>query len=113
MGMGDSLVKDVGDVIMGRGTLTDEAKKVAKKFLGREITVRELRLLPYIQYKMTNDQRLDPGHVNQEEREVLWLWKDAGYVEGGASSLSITKEFWDFMCEVLWLTYVAYEETSR
>jgi len=47
---------------------------------------------------------------SKEDRKVLRLWKDAGYMEGGASGLSITKEFWNFMCEILWIGYVDYVE---
>ena len=90
----------------GRGSLTEKAQEIAKKFLGREITVVELRMYPYIQYVMMNDQKIDPIKCNQEDREVLALLRKAGHIEGGASGLRITKEFWDYLCGILFETYV-------
>jgi len=90
----------------GRGQLTDRIKKKSKELLGYEIGVRELRLMPYIQYVMVNDQKLDPQKINQEEREILRKWKDAKHIEGGAAGLSITPEFWRIICEIIMLGYV-------
>lgn len=89
-----------------RGQLNDEVQRYAREFLGREMSIVELRLIPYVQYVMINEQRIDPCKCNQADREILQLWREAGHIEGGASGLAITKEFWDFMCEVLFLTYV-------
>lgn len=33
-----------------RGMLTDDIQHIAKKFLQREISIKELRLYPYIDY---------------------------------------------------------------
>lgn len=93
----------------GRGVLTDKVNEIAKKMIGREITTRELRLLPYIQYVMTNEQKIDIRKINQEEREILSKWRKDGFIEGGASGLAITKEFWNFVCEIVFEAYVAYE----
>lgn len=77
--------------------------------IGREITVRELRLMPYLQYVMVNERCLDPRHVNQEERDILAEWRKAGWIEGGASGLSMTKEFWTALQEILWAGYATYD----
>ena len=89
-----------------RGSLTPKIQEITKKYLKREISQTELRLLPYIQYVMMNEQRLDIRKINSEEREILKKWKEEDWREGGASGLSICKEFWDFMSEVLWEGYV-------
>ncbi len=89
-----------------RGEFTERIKEKGKELLGREITLREFRLMPYIQYVMVNEQRLDINKVSGEEREVLRIWKDEGHVEGGASGLAITKEFWDIINELIFLGYV-------
>lgn len=52
----------------GRGVLTPEVQEVAKNLLGYELTVRELRLMPYLQYTVMNDKRINPNHINLEER---------------------------------------------
>jgi hypothetical protein len=91
---------------MARGQLTEEIQGLARGFLKREIGVRELRLYPYLDYVMKNEQKLEPNHVNQEEREVLKVLKAEGHIEGGASGLSMTKEFYDYINQVLWFSYV-------
>lgn len=93
-----------------RGQLTPQIKEASKTFFGEEITVRELRLLPYIQYTMMNDQKIEPSRINAEERAILAKWRSKGWLEGGMTGLAISKEFWDTMNELLWMGYVAYEE---
>ena len=95
---------------IGRGFLTTDVNEIAKIMIGRKLTGKtELRLIPYVHYVMVNDRKLDPRKVNQEEREILHKWKKEGHIEGGASGLGVTKLFWDFMGEVLFLAYVGYD----
>lgn len=89
-----------------RGQLTEEIQKLAKDFLGREINTKELRLYPYLDYVMKNSQKIEPNLIGQEEREILRVLKNEGHIEGGASGLSMTKEFYDYINQVLWLGYV-------
>jgi hypothetical protein len=98
---------------MARGILTTRVKKMSKKFLGRKIDTTELRLMPYLQYTMMNNQRLDVNKVNQEERDILRLLKDAGHIEGGAGGLSMTRDYWDFINDVLWYSYVIQEDDKH
>jgi len=55
---------------------------------------------------MLNEQTIDIRKCNQADREILQLWREAGYIEGGASGLAITREFWDIICDFLWTSYV-------
>lgn len=89
-----------------RGQLTQRIKDKSLELLGREINQKELRLMPYVQYVMTNSQKIDIRHINAEEREILSKWRKAGYIEGGASGLQITEEFWNAICEIIRLGYV-------
>jgi len=91
---------------MPRGRLDDKVQELAKGFLGREIDRTELRLYPYLAYLMQNEQRIDPNKCNQDDRVVLQRLRDEGHIDGGASGLSMTKEFWDYINEVLWYNYV-------
>ena len=90
----------------GRGQLTDKVKLKSKRLLGYEISQVELRLMPYIQFTMMNSQKIEIRHINDKERKILSKWKDKGYIEGGASGLLITKDFWDKINEILFLGYV-------
>lgn len=94
----------------GRGRLTERIKKKSKELLGYEIDQEELRLMPYIQSVMVNDQKIDPNKVNQSERIIMAKWKNAGHMMGGMSGLSITREFWDILCEIILLGYVDLSE---
>ncbi len=89
-----------------RGQLTDEIQGLAKGFLGREIDTTELRLYPYLDYQMKNTQKLDPNCCNSDDRKVLAVLRSEGHIEGGASGLSMTKEFYGYINQVLWLSYV-------
>jgi len=89
-----------------RGQLTDRIKAKSRELLGYEINVTELRLMPYIMYVMQNTYKLDIQRINGDERKILRKWKEAGYIEGGASGLLITRAFWDIMCELVFLGYV-------
>lgn len=89
-----------------RGRLTEKIKKKSKEMIGYEINQKELRLIPYIQYVMVNKQKIEIHLISPSERKILSKWRKLGFIEGGASGLSITKDFWDFMCEILFLGYV-------
>ena len=95
--------------MLGRGVLTKEVQEISKKHIGREIDLTKLRLIPYVHYVMTNEQRLDPNKITHEERKVLRKWKDAELIEGGASGLGITEEFWNFISDVVFQAYVKRE----
>ena len=89
-----------------RGALTKRIKAKSKELLGYEINQTELRLMPYIQYVMVNSQKIDIRHCNQNDREILQKWREAGHIEGGASGLQISEDFWNIICEIIRLGYV-------
>lgn len=95
----------------GRGALNPQIQKIAKSRLGREITLRELRIMAYVDYALKNDRRLDPNRINEEERDALIKWKRAHWLDGGVSadSLEVTKEFYDTIQEILWVGYVNHD----
>jgi len=93
-----------------RGALTEEIKTRSKELIGYEIDTTELRLIPYIHYVMVNEHRIDPRKINAEERKIMSRWRSAGHIDGGLSEMGITKEFWNFMNEILFLGYVDVDE---
>lgn len=109
----DGLGKDVCghcNLKQTRGRLTTRIKEKSKELLGYEINQKELRFMPYIQYVMVNEQRIDPRKVDSEEKQILSKWREAGHIEGGAGGLRITKDFWDIICEIICLGYVDLDE---
>lgn len=93
-----------------RGQLTSQIKAKSLELLGKEITQRELRLMPYAQYCLLNGQNIAPSKVNEEERAVLSDWRARGWISGGASNFGATQEFWSAMHPILWLGYVTYKD---
>lgn len=95
-----------------RGQLTDRIKQKSVELLGYEIDRTELRLMVHLQYIMTNEQRIVTRNVNNEELEVLKKWVELGYVKD-SFKVTITKEFWDIICEIIYLGYVDLKDTSN
>ena len=90
-----------------RGCLTSEIQEESKSFLGRDMTTRELRLLPYIDYCLKNAFAFNNNKINDEERDIIMQWeKDNHLVFSYVRGFEATKEFYDFIQRVLWLGYV-------
>lgn len=92
----------------GRGVLTPDIEAKSEELLGYAITQHELRLMPYIQHVMMNDQRLDLNRINSEERKIVSNWRKHGFLEGGAGPMVISRQFWDAINELMWMAYVNY-----
>ncbi len=89
-----------------RGQLTERIKTKSVELLGYEIDQEELRLMPYILTVMMNEQKIQIRRIGGSERGILEKWREAGHIEGGASSLQITEDFWNIICEIVRLGYV-------
>jgi hypothetical protein len=92
-----------------RGQLTEAIKQKSMELLGVEITQRELRLMPFVQYCAVNDRFINRGSINAEERDILSKWAARGFGEFTSHCLDIEKKFWDAMSEIIWLAYVVYD----
>ena len=96
-----------------RGCITDKINEIAKEKIGREITQEELRLMAYVQYRAANERTILTKHINHNELSLLGKWEDDGFIKKGftmSKDFRVTKEFWDFMCEVLYYAYHIYDE---
>lgn len=100
-----------------RGALTQRVKDKSKELMGYEISLPELRLIPYLLYTLANDQRLEPKCISDTEQIILYSWVEKGYILDGVTKggrpmisngvyLKVSKEFYDIMCELLYLAYV-------
>lgn len=65
---------------MARGVLTSDVCKVSVERLGYEISMRELRLMPYLMLKLLDNEGFRREHINNEEREILKKWQKEGYI---------------------------------
>lgn len=91
---------------MPRGMLTDEIKEFAEKFLGREFDITELRLYPYLDYCLKNGGKYESKRVNWEEEKIMMQLAFECRMKVEENSFSVTKSFYDFIQEVLWMSYV-------
>ena len=90
---------------MARGRITVKVQELAKKLLGRDITVAELRLMPYVMLKLMDNHNVDPQHINGDERKVFAVWKEKNYIDNMSTSLSVSSEFYDIMVQILKVGY--------
>lgn len=85
---------------MSRGKLTDAVKDFANLqwcVNSNDFDLRALRLLPYIQYCVMNEARIDQAKINDDDRYWLTRWTDEGRINWHAPHIEVTKDFWDVM----------------
>lgn len=81
-------------------------KAKSKELLGYEITVKELRLIPYLHYIVINEQIIDTRKINNEEMELIRAFENKGYCDFSINRFTVTKQFYDAMSEIIYLAYV-------
>lgn len=103
-----------------RGMVTDRAAAYYLAAVERELTVRELRLLPLISYTVLNSGKLKANQVNPEEVQILKALAKAGWIVFqrdsiliGGFTLAVSPSFWQHMNYVLFLTYAVQTITPE
>jgi hypothetical protein len=92
-------------VLRGRlEMLSYEIKKEARILLGHDLTLRELRLLPYIDYCCKNSC-FYYERITTEERVILKNWEATDLLCVG-DTVKVSQRFYSFMCRALWDAYV-------
>ena len=92
---------------MGRGVLTDEVKMVSEFWLGYEVSLRQLRLMPYLLTRVLANDNLAPSAITAEERQIISDWRKEGYITGGASGFMVSSRFYDTLCAILKVGYAS------
>ena len=88
-----------------RGMITGEIKERSKELLGYEITQAELQFMSYIQYVLKDiPPRIDRATM-KAERAIIQKWIDKRFIIR-KDPLTVTKTFWNAMCELIWLAFV-------
>jgi hypothetical protein len=95
---------------MARGAISKSLKAKSKELLGYEIDRDEYRLMPYVQFVMMNEQRLDARKVSMDELAILTKWENKGWILFVDDKLAVTKAFWDILSELLFIGYVEQVE---
>lgn len=89
-----------------RGKVTEEAQKIANKYLKRDITQVELRLYPYLDFCIKNMNCYDRRKMSCEELDILEQLHDEGHVFYTVHKLFCTRNFYDYLQEILAETYI-------
>lgn len=89
----------------GRGRYDEARAEKHKAFLGHDMTQEEIRLIPYIQYCAVNHYTTDRARMSASERKIVNEWQERGWLERFPYIIP-TREFWQFMCDVLFDFYV-------
>lgn len=90
-----------------RGMLTDAIQSEAKNFLHREISQKELRLYPYIDYSVKNGcQGWSYDKLDSTEICILNLLDKEQHICYSPEKIIVTRGFYDYMQRVLALGYV-------
>ncbi len=97
-----------------RDALTDELKAFYLEKTKRELTIRELRLLPFLLHCGLNNGRIASGNLNVEEIVILGSLDEAGFIFYSYSGdlVGITEEYFDIICEILKHSYLTKAEEA-
>ena len=92
-----------------RGQLTEKVQELAREYLGREISVIELRLYPFIDYCIKNGGYMDRHKLSREEIDILHAY-DEDKCKRSQGYVYVSKDFYEYIQKVLWESYVEKEE---
>lgn len=97
-------------VTTGRGILCDTIQEKAKKFLGEEITTKELRLYPYLDYVVKNKGYIEITKVDDEELDIVTTRQVQGHLKLTSQRIYLSRPFYDFIQDILADSYVTFME---
>jgi len=95
--------------MVGRGNLTEKIQSIAKEAIGREISVKELRLMAYVQYVAMNERAIDKRKINEEEEDILIDWTSQGWISHIDEKMEVSKKFWDLISDCVYEAYVIFD----
>ena len=90
-----------------RGVLSARVAQRGRELLGREMTQKELRLMPYLMDVSMNGQLIDWAKVNSDEETILDEWQAQGFITLGENDkVTISADFWHIISDLIYLAYV-------
>ena len=99
----------------GRGKITVDIANKGSRFLGRVFTQKELRLYPYLSFCFLNNGKIEFTRTDKEEQAILQVLENAGHIKiternaNGTAKIYPTKQFYDFLNNILADGYVLFE----
>lgn len=97
-----------------RGAINDELKTFYLEKTKRELTKRELRLLPFLLHCGLNNGGISSRNINNEEITILESLDEEGFIFYSRSGelVGITEKYFDIICEVLKHSYLTKAEEA-
>lgn len=90
-----------------RGMLTDKIQEKAVLFLNREITQKELRLYPYIDYSIKKGcYGWSYDKMDEEEIKILNKLYDEKHIVYYPDKIIVTRKFYNYIQDILATGYV-------
>lgn len=88
--------------------VNDKIKELYYEFFGREMTPGDLRLLLLIHQTILSKTMMSADFLSDDDYIKMKRYFIKGYVFKVEDRLLCTKEFYDFMNEIVWESYVDY-----
>lgn len=91
-----------------RGKITDELKAFYLAKTKRELTTRELRLLPFLLHCGLNNGAIPSRNVNIEEITILESLDEEGFIFYSRSGemVGITEVYFEIICKIIRHSYL-------
>lgn len=89
----------------GRGKFDEEKASKYKDFLGRPISIEEIRLIPYLTHCAIDHCQLDRSRMTANERAIVSNWESFGHLKR-FPYVVVTPVFWRFMSDVMLDFYI-------
>ncbi len=83
--------------------------KKFQKMLGRDANKNEIRFFPYLMHCLM-DQYVDRNKLKKHELDLLQDYQNKGLLVKQGTNIGCTKEFWDFINEIVYDRYVCEVE---
>lgn len=89
-----------------RGQPTTNTPSICKQYGVSNLTVKEIKLIPYLLYACVNFGVLNRNKINREEAEILLNWQDQNYIAWTANNIFISEHFYNFCNAIVFDSYV-------
>ena len=83
--------------------------KKFQKMLGRDANKNEIRFFPYLMHCLM-DQYVDRNKLKKHELDLLQDYQNKELLVKQGTNIGCTKEFWDFINEIVYDRYVCEVE---
>lgn len=96
---------------ISHGEFTEKVKEISKKHLSREITEKEFKIIPFVNFYIVSNNFIE-NNFNHSQLNILNKWLKE-FIGLSFFPLKITKEFWSFINEIIYYGYILPSEHNN